>query len=229
MSATTHTTHTTTVPQATTDAPATVPTSGTVAAPTSGTASGRPASNGWRPVEMLKRRWPTALAVALVILTMADGSGELADTVGAFGDALPLLPLLYVIIHQVGNPRVTWPVLGAGVATMVALGAQDVLSQPVALVAIALAVLIWGAVRGTPHGRATFGVQAAGAFVFGALALAGLAVDPDLGRYLVAAGWFFHGVWDFVHLKLDKVVARSFAEWCGVVDVLIAVHLLFLL
>ncbi len=229
MSASTHTTRTTTVPQATTDAPVTAPTSDTASAPTSGTASGRPASNGWRPVEMLKRRWPTVLAVVLVILTTADGSGELADTVGAFGDALPLLPLLYVIIHQIGKPRVTWPVLGAGVATMVALGAQDVVSQPVALVAIALAVLVWGAVRGTPHGRATFGVQAAGAFVFGALALVGLAVDPDLGRYLVAAGWFFHGVWDFVHLKLDKVVARSFAEWCGVVDVLIAVHLLFLL
>ncbi|MGW0654559.1 hypothetical protein ACWD4T_38335 [Streptomyces umbrinus] len=222
-------THTTTIPQATTDAPAPAPT-GRAPTPTSGTASGHPASNERHPVEMLKRRWPTALAVALVILTTADdASGELADTVGAFGDALPLLPLLYVIIHQVGNPRVTWPVLGAGVAAMVALGAQDVVSQPVALVAIALAVLVWGAVRGTPHGRATFGVQAAGALVFGALALIGLAVDPDLGRYLVAAGWFFHAVWDFVHLRLDKVVARSFAEWCGVVDVLVAVHLLFLL
>lgn len=218
-------THTTTVPQATTDALTSAPTSGKA----SGPASDRPASNGRRPVEMLKRRWPTALAVALVILTTAGGSGELADTVGTFGDALPLLPLLYVIIHQIGKPRVTWPVLGAGVAVMVALRAQDVVSQPVALVAIALAVLVWGAVRGTPHGRASFGVQAAGAFAFGALALVGLAVDPDLGRYLVAAGWFFHGVWDFVHLRLDKVVARSFAEWCGVVDVLVAVHLLFLL
>ncbi|MFC8664541.1 hypothetical protein [Streptomyces sp. NPDC057199] len=218
-------THTTTVPQATTDALTSAPTSGKA----SGPASDLPASNGRRPVEMLRRRWPTTLAVALVILTTAGGSGELADTVGAFGDALPLLPLLYVIIHQIGKPRVTWPVLGAGVAVMVALRAQDVVSQPVALVAIALAVLVWGAVRGTPHGRASFGVQAAGAFAFGALALVGLAVDPDLGRYLVAAGWFFHGVWDFVHLRLDKVVARSFAEWCGVVDVLVAVHLLFLL
>jgi hypothetical protein len=52
-------------------------------------------------------------------------------------------------------------------------------------------------------------------------------VDPDLGRYLVAAGWFLHGIWDFVHLRADKVVARSYAEWCGVVDVLIAVELVF--
>jgi hypothetical protein len=93
---------------------------------------------------------------------------------------------------------------------------------------VALVFVVWGAVRGTPHGPATFGVQAAGAFAFGGLALAGLAVDPDLGRYLVAASWFFHGVWDFVHMWLDKVVARTFAEWCGVIDVLVAVELLFL-
>jgi hypothetical protein len=29
--------------------------------------------------------------------------------------------------------------------------------------------------------------------------------------FAVAAGWFGHGVWDFVHLKLDKVVARCYA------------------
>ena len=67
--------------------------------------------------------------------------------------------------------------------------------------------------------------------MFGALALTGLVLDPDVGRYLVAAGWFLHGVWDFAHLRmrrLDGVVAPTFAEWCGVVDVVVAVELLFL-
>ncbi|MGN9815583.1 hypothetical protein ACTMUQ_09570 [Streptomyces sp. SD11] len=191
------------------------------------------AATRWRPVESLKRRWPTLLAVALIVLTsLGGGSGDPADSVSAFGDALPLLPLLYVITHQIGKPRATWPVLGLGLAVMVALRAQDLVSQPVALITLALAVLVWGAVRGTPHGRAVLSVQAAGTLVFGALALVGLAVDPDLGRYLVAAGWFFHGVWDFVHLRhsrLKKVVSPTFAEWCAVVDVLVAVQLLFLL
>ena len=62
---------------------------------------------------------------------------------------------------------------------------------------------------------------------FGGLALAGLAVDPDLGRYLVAAGWFAHGIWDLVHLRANKVVARSYAELCAVVDILIAAELAF--
>ncbi|KUM73526.1 hypothetical protein [Streptomyces curacoi] len=181
------------------------------------------------PAAVLRRRWPTALAAAVVALNLiGSGSQDVADAVGGFGETLPLLPLIYLIVHQIGSPRATWPVLGAGLVAVFALPLQGAVAPSTVLVALALAVLVWGAVRGTPHGRAVFGVQAVGALVFCGLAPAGLAVDPDLGRYLVAAGWFCHGVWDFVHLWLDRVVARTFAEWCGVVDVLVAVQLLFL-
>jgi hypothetical protein len=43
----------------------------------------------------------------------------------------------------------------------------------------------------------------------------------------VAAGWFLHGVWDLVHFKLDEVVARPYAVWCGILDVGIAIELVF--
>jgi hypothetical protein len=182
-------------------------------------------------VHALTRRWPTALAAALMIALFGSGSGDPAGAIAGYGELLPLLPLLYVVISQAGRPRVTWPVLGAGVAGTLALQAQDVLSPPHVLVGVALAVLLWGTVRGAPHGRAVWGIQAVGAVVFGALALAGLTVDQDLGRVLVAAGWFLHGVWDFAHLLLARlrgVVARTFAEWCAVVDVLVAVELVLL-
>lgn len=181
------------------------------------------------PAAMLKRRWPTALAVAVVALNVtASGSQDVADAVGGFGETLPLLPLIYLVVNQTGKPQATWPVLGAGLVAVFALPFQDVVAPSTVLTALALLLLAWGAVRGTPHGRAALGVQALGALLFCGLALAGLAVDADLGRYLLAAGWFFHGVWDFVHLRLDKVVSRTFAEWCGVIDVLVAVQLLFL-
>ncbi|MGW0478942.1 hypothetical protein [Nonomuraea sp. NPDC003214] len=45
---------------------------------------------------------------------------------------------------------------------------------------------------------------------------------------MIAAGWLLHGIWDFVHLRRGKVVARSYAEWCGVLDALIAFELVFL-
>ena len=69
-------------------------------------------------------------------------------------------------------------------------------------------------------------VQFGGLVLFGGLALIGLSVAPEIARYVLAAGWLGHGVWDLVHLRRDKVVSRSYAEWCGVLDVLIAAELL---
>jgi hypothetical protein len=180
----------------------------------------------------LVRRWPTALALLLAAGVIAAGSGDdLGDAVSGYADALPLLPLLYVVIAQLGRPRLTWPVLGAGVVLLFGLGAQDAVPAGGAMIVVALAVLLWGMLRGSPHGGTVLGVQVAGAVGFGALAVAGLVVDADLGRYLVAAGWFGHGVWDLAHLRLARlkgVVAPTFAEWCAVVDIAVAVELLFL-
>jgi hypothetical protein len=53
---------------------------------------------------------------------------------------------------------------------------------------------------------------------FAAIALVAMAVDRELGLYVVAAGWAGHAVWIFFRLWYDKVVSRSFAEWCGVFD-----------
>jgi hypothetical protein len=176
----------------------------------------------------LIQRWPTVVALAGAGLIWAGGLGDVSDAVSGLGQAVLLLPLEYLIVNQLGRRRASWPVVGCMVATIVVIDMLDVVPLSVVVVAVALGLLVWGTVGGTPNGRATFGVQAAGMLGFGAIALVGLAVDPNLGRYLVAAGWFAHGVWDAVHLKLDKVVSRSYAEACGVVDVSVAAMLLFL-
>jgi hypothetical protein len=113
-----------------------------------------------------------------------------------------------------------------------ALRIMDVVAPATVLVTVGLALLVWSATSRHPHrhppGSDLRKVQALGMVGFVAMALTAMAVDPDLGRYVVAAGWFLHGVWDFVHLKLDKVVLRSYAEWCGVFDMLVAIQLVFL-
>jgi hypothetical protein len=171
-------------------------------------------------------RWPTALAVGLTVASL-DG-GETDSTVEGFGEALPLLALGYLVLAKVRRRQASWPVVLTALAAMAALRALDVISPVTVWVAAAMLVLVWSVIDGHLHDSGTLRVQALGMAGFTALAIVGLAIDPDVGRYVVAAGWFLHGVWDFVYLRLDEVVARSFAEWCGVFDILVAAQLVAL-
>jgi hypothetical protein len=46
------------------------------------------------------------------------------------------------------------------------------------------------------------------------------------GKYVLVAGWLGHALWDLYHWRADKGVSRSFAEWCGVLDLLGAIAIL---
>ncbi|GAA3644721.1 hypothetical protein GCM10022224_004080 [Nonomuraea antimicrobica] len=176
----------------------------------------------WR--RRLVRRWPTALALAAAA---TFGGGASAENVVGFAHILVLLPLLYLVMAKLRRREATWPGLVIGFVAVMGLRILDVVPAAAVFTAIALVVLVWAGVDGQLRRDGTFRIQALGMLVFGGLALVGLAVDAEPARYLVAAGWFCHGVWDFAHLKKDKVVARSFAEWCGVLDIVVAVVLVF--
>lgn len=184
-----------------------------------------PESRSW--IHTLKRRWPTALALALTAVNVAGGQADVGSSAEGFGEALLVLPLGYLIFVRVPR-RWHWPVVIASLTAVTVVRALDVISVATFLVIAMLAMLIWSAVRKDLHKPGMVRVQALGALGFAALAPTGLALDPDVGIYLVAAGWFLHGVWDLVHLRLDKVVSRTFAEWCGVFDILVAAQLIIL-
>lgn len=177
------------------------------------------------PTGALARRWPMLLALAVSVPGFTDAPTPAA--VHALAEAMLLLPLWYVVIAAVGRRSWTWPVLVGAIGGFVLLGFQDRVEPAVALLAVALVAVLWGGVRGR-LGQPSFLLQVAGLVAFAALALAGLVLTPDVGRYAVAAGWFAHGLWDLAHLRADAGVARSGAEWCAVVDVLIAVQLVVL-
>ncbi|TMR03691.1 hypothetical protein ETD83_10215 [Actinomadura soli] len=179
-----------------------------------------PAARRFRPA--VGRFWPAALAAAMVLPTWNGGGPE---QVTSLAQALSLLPLLYLLVETFHWRRGTWAVLATLLVSFTALQAVDVVDPAAVVAAVALAVLVWGGVRGRLFTSTALQAQALGMIGFGAVTLAGLIVAPDAGRYIVAAGWFAHGLWDLVHLKRDKVVLRSYAQWCAVVDVLIAANL----
>ena len=180
-----------------------------------------PTPNRRHWVAAIKHRWPTWLAIALAALTVGG------STVESLADVLPMLAFFYLAAAVLQRRQATWLVAVATVAAFAALRLQDWVDPVVAFSVAALALMLWGAVRGRLR-RGTFVVEMAGMVGFTAIALAAVSVDPDLGRTIVAAGWFCHAAWDFAHLRADKVVSRSFAEWCTVFDVLRAVGILLL-
>jgi hypothetical protein len=169
-------------------------------------------------VSWLLRRWPTVLAGGLVITT-----GALPPMWAMH--FLPVLPLLYLVLVAIGRRVATWPVL-AGL-TVLFLVLEHYAVDTFTVIAI-LAVV--GTVLAVVAGRAREAGWQAAAFVgFFVVALAAMYLDRTAGILLVAGGWAAHGLWDFWHLLRDKVVARTFAEACGVLDILAAAGLLLAL
>lgn len=164
----------------------------------------------------LLRRWPTALAVALELISWGIGPERA-------GQILPLLPSLYVIVAVIRRRGASWPILIAAMALLFLLQLQSWVNPTVAILALASAIAVVGLFRRA--GRAELLVQTGGLVLFGGLALVGLTTAPEAARYVLAAGWLGHGIWDLVHLRRNAVVSRSYAEWCGVLDVLIAAEL----
>jgi hypothetical protein len=165
----------------------------------------------------LLRRWPTALALGLELVSWGIGPERA-------GQILPLLPSLYVIVAVIRRRGASWPILLASIALLLLLQRQSLVNPTVAILALATAVAVVGMFRRS--GRSELLVQTGGLLLFGGLALVGLTVAPEAARYVLAAGWFGHGLWDLVHLRRNAVVSRSYAEWCGVLDILIAAELL---
>jgi hypothetical protein len=90
----------------------------------------------------------------------------------------------------------------------------------------AVIYLTWGTARGELTDRRWLTAQTAAVLAFGAVAIAAAVVTPDAGRYVLAAGWLAHAVWDAVHHRAGRVVPRWYAETCLVCDVALATALL---
>lgn len=100
------------------------------------------------------------------------------------------------------------------------------------LVGLAVAYLVFGAVRHQFHRPGVLRLQIVGLVVFGGCALVAALLDPGTGKYMAAAGWIGHAAWDVAHHRdlshhpAVGVVPRGYAEFCIVVDLLIGASLI---
>jgi putative effector of murein hydrolase LrgA (UPF0299 family) len=175
--------------------------------------------------EVLMHRWPTALGVAVAALTAFDLQVD-AGFVSSISAVVVLMALVYIGAAALDRRRASWAALLAGLLPALFIPATSGINPSVILLAAAAAFLVVGVARGQLRRPGGLMLQGAGVLAFGSTALAALFVAPELGAYLVAFALLGHAGWDAYHYLRDRVVVRSYAEFCGVLDLLVGVAIL---
>jgi hypothetical protein len=173
------------------------------------------------PASRLRRRWPTAAAIAVAALTaygLAEGA-ELAPILAVSG-------LLYLGAAALQRPASAWPLFLIALVVLSVIKAFD--GPEATWIFLGFAVLFtgYGLVRGAIRPVGGLPLQALAMAAFGAIAVITLLVNETAGGILVAIGLLGHAGWDVYHHRVNRVVPRSIAEFCFVIDTLIAAAML---
>ena len=169
---------------------------------------------------MALKWWPTLAAIALaglIALDMSGGNEFAAPVLAASG-------LVYLGAAAFGRPSTAWP-LFFGTFLVITATKFRLITIDATWIFLGFAALFvaYGLLRGTARPMAGLPLQTIAMIAFGTTAAIALIAGEDLGAYLVAAGLLGHAAWDVYHHRLNKVVTRSMAEFCCVLDTLLAV------
>jgi hypothetical protein len=163
------------------------------------------------------RRWPTLLAAAVAAVTLWDSTGG-----SEFVTVLLIAAVGYQAMALTTRRSWTWPLVLVLLAAVAGLRAAGIAADVVLGAAVGVLAVVGLALRL----RGLRALQIPVALVLTGLAVLALRVPPAAAAILVAAGLIGHAVWDLVQWRADAVIARSFAEWCGVFDLVLGVGLL---
>jgi hypothetical protein len=171
---------------------------------------------------MLARRWPTWLALALVAVSVSDLDDGLE-----FATVLLVSAVGYLAITVLDRPGATWGLLILLVAAVVLI--RTLGADPWIVLGAAASVLaVVGLVRGQLRRPGLYALQPLASLVILTMGLTALYVSPGIGRYLVAGGLIGHAAWDALHWRANRIVARSFAEWCAVFDLVLGLAIILM-
>lgn len=153
-----------------------------------------------------------AAFLAIDLFSGTEHGTDLAAVVAASG-------LVYLAAAALELPWVSWPVffLSVVVITLVRLGLVPAEATWLMLAIAALFAAI-GIARAVRRPIGDLPLQGMAMIAFGGAAVVALYVNPLIGALLVAAGLFAHAGWDLFHHAKNKVVVRSMAEFCFVLD-----------
>jgi hypothetical protein len=172
------------------------------------TAAARAKPSPWRTIG---RRWPAALGLGVAVVQLAAGVDR--DEVST---VLFVATLCYLGAAAVERRWVAWFGIPAGLLVAEAselAGWRWWVGVAAFVPVLVVAALITRAPRGVVVAQV---IAAAG---YGFLAVLALDLGSRVGLALAGAALAGHAVWDVIHYRHNRVVSRSLAEFCMLLDV----------
>jgi hypothetical protein len=173
----------------------------------------------------LAARWPTALGIvcalgAIGVIVLLDRDVEF------FVPVVATMAGIYLMAYALGRPRTAWLaffVLSVVVGVLQVLDYERLLpvDPAVAMTIVVVVLWLWAVIRRRFVDGATFTVQTAGMAGFGEVTLVCAVLAPRWALALAGAAFLAHAAWDAYHFRVNKVVNRPYAEFCGVLDILV--------
>lgn len=172
-------------------------------------------------ITRIARRWPAVAGLAVAAMSaygIASGA-DVAAVVAASG-------FVYIAAAAVGRPMAAWPAFGVSFVLMVLEKVVPAAEPTATMLAVAAVLAVVGVARGGLRPRSGLPLQAAAMLVLGVLALVAAQAQPVLAGVLVAVALLAHAAWDVHHHRTGRVVVASMAEFCAVLDTVLAVLVL---
>jgi hypothetical protein len=170
--------------------------------------------------------WPVVTAIAFALF-VAFGSGPADHT-----DVAPVITasaFVYFGAAALQHRMAAWPMFFV-IVMVITIGFLVPGLNPSwsswAMVGIAAVLLVYGLIRGAWRPRWGAPLQAAAMAAFTAAGIAAVHSDAVWAGLLVGAGLLGHTAWDVYHFRSERVVARSMALFCAVLDTFLAVVVL---
>ncbi|QYN37464.1 hypothetical protein K1T35_09585 [Pseudonocardia sp. DSM 110487] len=165
----------------------------------------------------VRRRWPALAGIAFAVLVsigMANGVEQ--------APVLAAAATVYIGCAGLRKPGAAWPIFLGSVVVITVLKLLD-FDPTLIVLGCGAALGVYGLLRGFVRPGYGLPLQSVALLGFGLVAAIALFVDTDLGAYLVAAGLLAHSAWDLYHYRTNRVVTRSLAEFCLLLDASVAV------
>ncbi|MFI7427299.1 hypothetical protein ACIBPB_09955 [Micromonospora sp. NPDC049836] len=166
-------------------------------------------------------RWPSVLGLLALFANVADGGDSHVTAM-----IIVIASMCYLAASAIGSQRSGWIMVGAA-SVAVILARLTGLDPTATLLVMGVGFAVLGFLRGNDIDRRELGAQTLAFLGFSAVALTAMMVNPVAALYLAALAAIGHAAWDVVYFVRNRVVPRSLAEACFMLDLGLGVAMLF--